>query len=240
MCALENNLGLESSIMNWTCPDCGKADPSFKTVSGLARVRDKPYCFAIHHEFVVWSHNFSSRPRKAQVFEDKKTSTQGKGYFCLCWFRQRWYNPSFSLSLSLFLCRCITAYIMTRLTPFFFLFLYLSQLSSGLHKMKEEIHRLWSHSEARKTSETGSAIWIFQRSASEWIHSSIFCFLFPSHFSFSYVCDLFRCVVVLKYNALRMGCVGPPPLHLRHPSCITIIFVFFFLDSELSNKAPIW
>ena len=58
---------------------------------------------------------------------------------------------------------------MTRLTPFFFLFLYLSQLSSGLHKMKEEIHRLWSHSEARKTSETGSAIWIFQRSASEWI-----------------------------------------------------------------------
>lgn len=53
MCALENNLGLESSIMNWTCPDCGKADPSFKTVSGLARVRDKPYCFAIHHEFVV-------------------------------------------------------------------------------------------------------------------------------------------------------------------------------------------
>jgi len=122
---------------------------------------------------------------------------------------------------------------------FFFLFLYLSQLSSGLHKMKEEIHRLWSHSEARKTSETGSAIWIFQRSASEWIHSSIFCFLFPSHFSFSYVCDLFRCVVVLKYNALRMGCVGPPPsIFAILPASPLSLFSFSLIPNCRTRHPP--
>ena len=41
-----------------------------------------------------------------------------------------------------------------------------------------------------------------------------------------------------EVQCITHGVRWTPPLHLRHPSCITIIFVFFFLDSELSNKAP--